>query len=94
MKPGSFKSMVNSLAKHMVNILKKGGPEAAKATKKQKRPTYEAPEEVLNGTKRDELIFDFKYGLYLKKQANWEETLGRIFEKVSSHYLTNMKQKL
>ena len=60
MKPGSFKSMVESLAKHMVNISKKGGPEAARAMKKQKKPTYRAPEEVPNGTRRDELTFSFE----------------------------------
>ena len=40
------------------------------------------------------MTFDFEYQLYMKKQANWEETMGRIFEKVSSHCLPNMKQKL
>ena len=29
----------------------------------------------------------------MKKQANWEETSGRIFEKVSSYCLPNMKQE-
>ena len=44
MKPGSFKSIVESLAEHMANVLKTGGPEAARATKKQMKPMYEAPE--------------------------------------------------
>ena len=52
MKPGSFKSMVESLDKHTSTILKKGGPEAARAMKKQKKSTYKAPEEVSNGTRR------------------------------------------
>jgi hypothetical protein len=52
MKPGIFKSMMESLAEHMANIPKNGGPEAARAMKKQKKPMYEAPEEAENGTKR------------------------------------------
>ena len=67
MKPGSFKSMVESLANHMANFLKKGGSEAARAMKKQKKPIYEVPEEVKNGTRRDQLTFDFEYQLYMKK---------------------------
>ena len=43
---------MESLAKHMANILKKGEPEKARAMKKQKKPMYEAPEEAENGTKR------------------------------------------
>ena len=62
--------------------------------KKHKKPTYRAPEEVLNGIRKDKLKFDFEYQLYMEKQDYWEETLGRMFKKVSSHCLPNMKQKL
>ena len=69
MKPGSFKSMVESLAKHIANVLKKRGSEAVSSMKKQKKPMHEAPEEVPNGTRRDQLTFDFEYHLYMKKQS-------------------------
>ena len=86
--------MMESLAKHMANIMKKGGPEAAKAMKKIERPTYECPTEVTNGTRKDKLKFDFEYQLYMEKQDNWEEIPGRIFEKLCSYCAPNKKTKL
>ena len=38
MKPGTFKMMMELMAKHMAGALKKGGPEALKAMKNQERP--------------------------------------------------------
>ena len=44
MKPRSFKTVMESMAKHMARILKKGGPEAAKSIKKQEWPKYKEPD--------------------------------------------------
>ena len=41
MKPGSFKTMVESIPEHMAAMLKYGGPEASKAIKRAEAPTYE-----------------------------------------------------
>ena len=35
MKPGSFKTILESMSEYMVRVPKKGGPKAAKATKTQ-----------------------------------------------------------
>ena len=40
MKPGSFKTMMESMAEHMAATLKHGGPEASKAIKKAQAPSY------------------------------------------------------
>ena len=57
MKPGSFKSVMKSMAEHKTGVLRNGGPEATKVIKKQKRPTYKEPEEVPNPNKNDDLKF-------------------------------------
>ena len=45
MKPGSFKTMMESMAEHMAATLKHGGPEASRAIKKAEAPGYEEPTE-------------------------------------------------
>ena len=45
MKPGSFKTMVESMAEHMAATLKYGGPEASKAIKRAENPVYKEPDE-------------------------------------------------
>jgi hypothetical protein len=44
MKPGSFKTMVESMAEHMSAALKYGGPEASKAIRKGENPVYKEPD--------------------------------------------------
>ena len=44
MKPGSFKTMIKCMAEHMADKLKYGGPEASKAIKMGKKPTYTEPD--------------------------------------------------
>ena len=50
MKPGSFKTMVESIAEHIAATLKYGGPEASKAIKRAEAPTYEEPQEPTGDT--------------------------------------------
>ena len=92
MKPGSFKTMMESMAEHMAGVLKKGDPEAAKAIKKQQCPKYKEPNEPKNGSKKDDLKFAVEYDCYMKRELNLDETTGRIFEKLSSHCSPNMKK--
>ena len=45
MKPGSFKTMVESMAEHMAATLKYGGLDASKAIKRAENPIYKEPDE-------------------------------------------------
>ena len=60
MKPGSFKTMMESIAKHMAATLKHGGPEASRAIKKAEAPTYREPDKPTGdtATRRGLLQFD------------------------------------
>ena len=68
MKPGSFKSMMESMAKHMTGKIKRGGPEATKAMKKHERPTYKEPNKPKNLTKKQELKFvcDYEHWMWME----------------------------
>ena len=63
MKPGSFKTMMESMAELMATMLKHGGPEASRAIKKAEAPTYEEPTEPTGdaATRRGLLRFDMKW---------------------------------
>ena len=63
MKPGSFKTMMESMAEHMASTLKHGGPAASRAIKKAEAPDWEEPEEPSGDkvTRREELRFDAKW---------------------------------
>ena len=58
MKPGSFKTMIESMAKHMAATLKYGGPEASKAIKRAENPVYVEPD-VFEREIQDE-VFSFE----------------------------------
>ena len=76
-KPGSFKTMMDSMVKHMTEVFKKGGPKAAKAIKTRETKvqwTYRK-----NGSKKEELKYAFECKLYLHKDEVWKKTLGCIF---------------
>ena len=40
MKPGSFKTMMESMGEHMASTLKRGGPAASRAIKKAEAPYW------------------------------------------------------
>ena len=62
-KPGSFKTMVESMAEHMSAALKYGGPEASKAIRKGENPVYNKPEEPTGDeiTRKETMLFERKY---------------------------------
>jgi hypothetical protein len=96
MKPGSFKTMVESMAEHMSAALKYGGPEASKAIRKGENPIYKEPEEPTgdNITRKETMLFERKFNQFMKQQDTWKENAGKIFEKLSSHCSPTMKTKL
>ena len=94
MKPGNFKTMMESMAKHMAGALKRGGKKASKAINKVERQSYKEPTGPVNGSRNDHPRFDFDEDRHMKQEANWEEMTGVIFEKFSSHCASNMKTKL
>ena len=96
MKPGSFKTMVESMAEHMSAALKYGGPEASKAIRKGENPVYKEPEEPTgeNITRKASMLFERKFNQYMKQQDTWDENSEKIFEKLSSHCSPTMKTKL
>ena len=69
MKPGSFKTMMESIAEHMAATLKHGGPEASKAIKRAEAPTYEEPTEPTGdaATRRGLLQFEKEWEQWWKK---------------------------
>ena len=94
MKPGSFRTMIKFMTEHTSGVLKRGGPEASKAMKNAKRPTYKDLTEPVNGLRKEMIKFEFAYNLHLKQEANWSKKLGCIFKKLSSHCSPNTKTKL
>ena len=96
MKPGSFKTMMESMAEHMASTLKHGGPAASMAIKKAEAPYWKEPEEPSGDkvTRREELRFDAKWKAWYAKTQTWEDNCGKIFEKLSSHCAPTMKTKL
>ena len=70
MKPGSFKSMVESMAEHMAATLKHGGPEVSKAIKRAENPIYKEPDEPTGdeATRKGLMMFDRKFKQFMKKQ--------------------------
>ena len=98
MKPGSFKTMMESMAEHMAATLKHGGPEASRAIKKAEAPSYSdsEPEEPTGeaATRRANLRFDMEWKEWWQKKKTWNDNSGKIFEKLSSHCAPTMKTKL
>jgi hypothetical protein len=96
MKPGSFKTMMESIAEHMAATLKHGGPEAFRAIKKAEAPTYREPDKptVDASTRRGLLRFDKEWDQWWKNEKTWKENSGKIFEKLLSHCTPTMKTKL
>ena len=88
--------MVESMAEHMAATLKYGGPEASKAITRAENPVYEEPYESTGteATRKLLLMFDRRFEQFMKKQDNWKENSGKIFEKLSSHCAPTMKTKL
>jgi hypothetical protein len=70
MKPGSFKTMMESIAEHMAATLKHGGPEASRAIKKAEAPTYREPDEPTGdaATRRGLLRFDKEWDKWWKNK--------------------------
>ena len=63
MKPGSFKTMIESMAEHMAATLKYGGPEASKAIKRAENPIYKEADELTGdaATRKGLMMFDRKF---------------------------------
>ena len=76
MKPGSFKTMMESMAEHMAAMLKHGGPEASRAIKKAQAPSYidSEPEEPTGeaATRRGLLRFDVEWKEWWQKKNTLE----------------------
>ena len=64
MKLGSFKTMVESMAEHMVVPLKYGRPEAPKAIKRAENPVYKEPDDPTDNavTRKETMLFERKFG--------------------------------
>jgi len=63
MKPGSFKTMMESMAEHMASTLKRGGPEASRAIRMAEPPEYKEPDEPTEDkvTRKENLRFDAEW---------------------------------
>ena len=70
MKPGSFKTMMESMAEHMTATLKYVGLEASKTIKRAEAPTYEEPSEPTGdaSTRRGLLRFDKEWDQWWKSE--------------------------
>ena len=70
MKPGSFKTMMESITEHMAAMLKHGGPVASRAIKRAEAPTYEEPTEPTGdaATRRGLLRFDKEWDQWWKSE--------------------------
>ena len=96
MKPGSFKTMMESMAEHMAATLKHGGPEASRAIRKAEVPEYKEPDEPTGEavTRKATLRFEAEWKEWWERKKTWKENSGKIFEKLSSHCAPTMKTKL
>ena len=69
MKPGSFKSMIESIPVHMASTLKYGGPEASRAINRAENPAYVGPDEsIASATRKQLMTFDQKFDQWMKKE--------------------------
>ena len=96
MKPGSFKTMIESMAEPMASTLKYGGLEASKAIKRSENPVYKEPDEPTGdeATRKGLMLFNRSFSQWMKNGETWKENAGKIFEKLSSHCAPSMKTKL